>query len=55
MFSYEEVFGNKNKVLFVMAHPDDILLYYAALVNKMMALLIFGVKPKSSAVINAFI
>src|SRR3989344_2685456 len=35
MFTYDQIFANKKNILFVMAHPDDILVYYAALVNKL--------------------
>ena len=35
MFTYDQIFTNKNNILFVMAHPDDILVFYAALVNKL--------------------
>jgi len=35
MHTYDTIFSNKQNILFVMAHPDDILVYYAALVNKL--------------------
>ena len=35
MFTYDQIFANKKNILFVMAHPDDILVYYAALVDKL--------------------
>jgi LmbE family N-acetylglucosaminyl deacetylase len=35
MFTYQEVFANKNKVMFVMAHPDDAVVYYGALIYKL--------------------
>ncbi|HUD19922.1 MAG TPA: PIG-L deacetylase family protein [Patescibacteria group bacterium] len=35
MFTYEQIFKDKHSVLFVTAHPDDILVYYAALVHKL--------------------
>ena len=35
MFTYKDVFGNKKNVLFVTAHPDDIIVFYGALVNKL--------------------
>jgi LmbE family N-acetylglucosaminyl deacetylase len=33
--TYKQIFANKQNILFIMAHPDDILVYYAALVNKL--------------------
>ncbi|MBP9691293.1 PIG-L family deacetylase [Candidatus Woesebacteria bacterium] len=35
MFTYDHIFENKKNTLFIMAHPDDILVYYGALVNKL--------------------
>ena len=35
MFTYEQIFKDKHSVLFVTAHPDDILVYYAALLHKL--------------------
>lgn len=35
MFTYDQIFKDKNNVLFVMAHPDDILVYFAGLINKL--------------------
>lgn len=34
-FTYQQIFKEKQNVLFVMAHPDDILVYYAALVHRL--------------------
>lgn len=35
MYTYEQIFGNKSKILFVIAHPDDVLVYFAALVYRL--------------------
>jgi len=35
MHTQDTIFSNKQNILFVMAHPDDILVYYAALVSKL--------------------
>lgn len=35
MFTYEQIFEKKQNVLFVMAHPDDILVFYGALVDRL--------------------
>lgn len=35
MFTYEEVFAKKQRILFVMAHPDDAIVYYGALIHKL--------------------
>src|SRR3989344_5713531 len=35
MFTYEQIFKDKTNILFVMAHPDDILVYFAGLINKL--------------------
>jgi LmbE family N-acetylglucosaminyl deacetylase len=35
MFTYQQIFDSKKNVLFVTAHPDDILVYYAALVHQL--------------------
>lgn len=35
MFTYEDVFAIKQNVLFVMAHPDDTIVYYGALIHKL--------------------
>jgi len=35
MFSYSQIFDNKQNILFVVAHPDDIVIFYGALINKL--------------------
>ena len=35
MFTYQDVFGDKQTILFVMAHPDDGVVYYGALIHKL--------------------
>ena len=35
MFKYEDVFKEKQNILFIMAHPDDAIVYYGALINKL--------------------
>lgn len=35
MFSYKDVFAEKQNILFVMAHPDDVIVYYGALINRL--------------------
>lgn len=35
MFIYESIFKDKQNVLFVMAHPDDSIAFYGALINKL--------------------
>jgi LmbE family N-acetylglucosaminyl deacetylase len=35
MFTYNEIFDNKNNILIVTAHPDDCLVYFAALIHKL--------------------
>lgn len=35
MFIYPQIFGTKKTVLFVTAHPDDCLVYFAGLINQL--------------------
>jgi LmbE family N-acetylglucosaminyl deacetylase len=35
MFTYTEIFEPKSSILIVTAHPDDCLVYFAALINKL--------------------
>lgn len=35
MFTYEDIFSNKQKILFVTAHPDDVVVFYGALIHKL--------------------
>lgn len=35
MFAYKDIFENKQNILFITAHPDDCLVYFAALINKL--------------------
>ncbi|HSW90213.1 MAG TPA: PIG-L deacetylase family protein [Patescibacteria group bacterium] len=35
MFSYEDIFSKKQKILIVTAHPDDSLVFFGALMNKL--------------------
>ncbi len=35
MFTYNDIFSSKQRVLFVTAHPDDILVFFAALVHRL--------------------
>lgn len=35
MFTYNQIFDDKKNVLFVTAHPDDCLVYFAALIHKL--------------------
>lgn len=37
MFTYEEIFEKKSNILFVMAHPDDVIVYYGALIPLLVA------------------
>ena len=34
-FTYEEIFKDKNTILFFPAHPDDIVVYFGALIRKL--------------------
>ena len=33
MFSYDQIFQNKKKILVVSAHPDDVIVYFGALIH----------------------
>ena len=35
MFTYEQIFSNKQNILFVTAHPDDSIVFYGALISKL--------------------
>lgn len=35
MFTYEQIFTDKQNILFVTAHPDDVIVYFAALIHKL--------------------
>lgn len=35
MFTYENIFSDKSKIIFVMAHPDDVIIFYGALIHKL--------------------
>jgi LmbE family N-acetylglucosaminyl deacetylase len=35
MFTYNDIFSNKQRVLFVTAHPDDVLVFFAALIHQL--------------------
>lgn len=35
MFTYEEIFSKKKSILFVTAHPDDIVVFYGALIHQL--------------------
>lgn len=35
MYSYKEIFESKQSAVFITAHPDDCLVYFAALINKL--------------------
>lgn len=35
MFNYKQVFENKNNILFVTAHPDDVIVFFGALIHKL--------------------
>lgn len=35
MFKYADIFANKQNILLVTAHPDDCLVYFAALINQL--------------------
>lgn len=37
MFTYDQIFSTKQKILFVTAHPDDVIVYYAALIRKLVS------------------
>ena len=35
MFTYSEIFTNKQNILFVTAHPDDLVIYFGALIHRL--------------------
>lgn len=35
MFTYNQIFENKKRILFFPAHPDDIMVYFAGLIHKL--------------------
>ena len=35
MFTYQDIFSNKQSILFVVAHPDDILVSFGGLLNQL--------------------
>lgn len=35
MFTYEQIFDNKKRVLFFPAHPDDIMVYFGGLISRL--------------------
>lgn len=35
MNTFENIFAKKKNILVVMAHPDDVIVYYGALINKL--------------------
>lgn len=35
MFTYDQIFSTKKNILFVTAHPDDIVVFYGALIHKL--------------------
>jgi LmbE family N-acetylglucosaminyl deacetylase len=35
MYTYEQIFADKQNILFVTAHPDDVVVYYGALIPKL--------------------
>lgn len=35
MYTYEQIFANKKRILFFPAHPDDIMVYFAGLVHRL--------------------
>jgi len=37
MFTYSDIFSNKQNILFVTAHPDDVIVFYGALIQKLVA------------------
>ena len=37
MFTYDDIFSNKQNILFVTAHPDDVVVFYGALIHKLVA------------------
>lgn len=37
MFTYDQIFTSKQNILFVTAHPDDVIVFYGALIHKLVA------------------
>jgi LmbE family N-acetylglucosaminyl deacetylase len=37
MLTYEEIFSKNQNILFVPAHPDDVIVFYGALIHKLVA------------------
>lgn len=37
MFNYGDIFSTKQNILFVTAHPDDVVVFYGALIHKLVA------------------
>lgn len=35
MYTYDQIFKEKNNILFVTAHPDDVIVYFGALIEKL--------------------
>jgi LmbE family N-acetylglucosaminyl deacetylase len=35
VFTYNQIFDNKKNILFVTAHPDDVIVFFGALINKL--------------------
>jgi LmbE family N-acetylglucosaminyl deacetylase len=35
MFSYSEIFAQKQRILFVTAHPDDVIVFFGALIHQL--------------------
>jgi LmbE family N-acetylglucosaminyl deacetylase len=35
MHNYEQIFSDKNNILFVTAHPDDVIVFYGALIHRL--------------------
>lgn len=37
MFTYDEIFASKHNIVFVTAHPDDVVVFYGALISKLVS------------------
>lgn len=37
MFTYDQIFGSKQRVLFVTAHPDDLVVFFGGLIHQLRA------------------
>lgn len=35
MFTYTDIFHDKQNILFIVAHPDDIIVFYGALIHQL--------------------